>query len=34
VFEKSNGGRRGQSTGVPEEPEVAVNGEPVVVRTE
>jgi predicted restriction endonuclease len=34
VFEKSSGGRRGQSTGAPEEPEVAVNGEPVVVRTE
>ena len=34
VFEKSNGGRRGQSTGVPEEPEAAVYGEPVVVRTE
>ena len=34
VFEKSNGGRRGQSTGAPEEPEAAVNGEPVVVRTE
>jgi hypothetical protein len=34
VFEKSSGGRRGQSTGAPEEPEAAVNGEPVVVRTE
>lgn len=34
VFEKSNGGRRGQLTGAPEEPEAAVSGEPVVVRTE
>jgi putative restriction endonuclease len=34
VFEKSNGGRRSQSAGTPEEPEVTVTGEPVVVRTE
>jgi len=34
VFGKSNGGRRGQLTGEPAEPEAAVSGEPVVVRTE
>jgi putative restriction endonuclease len=32
VFEKSTGRRRGQSTGAPEEPELAVNLAPVVAR--
>jgi len=34
VFGKSNGGRRGPSSGGPEEPGAGVIGEPLVVRTE